>query len=498
LINNDYAGGMTNIPPIIVWFRNDLRLFDNPALHAAAAETGSAIIPLYIFDTKDHTRPWRSGGASRVWLYHSLQKLSLSTCNHLIFKAGNPLDILTDIIQKTGASAVYWNRCYDPGSIARDQTIKSSLTEKGITARSFNASLLFEPWDIHKDDKTPYRVFTPFWRKGCLGKPPPEKPLTYPDNIRFYPLDPPETQRQNLDLLSKEYLLPRSVRWDIDVINGWAPGEAGAQKRFKTFLENGLSGYKAGRDFPAEPHHTSHLSPHLHFGEISPRQIWHDVHAHLLSGHFSEKDADHFLSELGWREFSYNLLYHTPTLPEKPLQSAFERFPWREDQDALLAWQQGRTGYPIVDAGMRELWQTGYMHNRVRMIVASFLVKNMLMDWRLGHAWFWDTLFDADLANNAASWQWVAGCGADAAPYFRIFNPVLQGEKFDPEGRYVRTYVPELGGLPDAYIHKPWQAPPLILHQAGITLGTTYPPPMMDHQMARTRALAALQSIKQP
>lgn len=490
--------------PVILWFRSDLRLTDNPAFDAAL-KTGAPILPLYILDDA-HAGAWKMGAASRVWLYHSLKSLNQSLDYKMIFAAGSAAEILPELIQKTGARGVYWNRCYEPATIARDKKIKETLAQGGTQTHSFNANLLYEPWEVLKKDGTPYRVFTPFWQKGCAAKgPPPQprpagppiQPLRHPraggdPALRFYDYQGLNDTIKPLDDLA---LLPHHPRWDIEMIAHWQPGEAGAQKRFDHFLKNGLRSYKEGRNRP-DLENISRLSPHLHFGEISVRQIYHTVQMTMASDPTLENDGTCFLSELGWREFSHHLLYHFPNLPEHPLQQQFQRFPWASDDQTLIAWQRGQTGFPIVDAGMRELWATGYMHNRVRMIVGSFLVKNMLTHWRAGENWFWDTLLDADLANNAASWQWIAGCGADAAPYFRIFNPVLQGEKFDPNGAYVRRYVPELARLPDKYIHQPWAAPPLTLAEAGVKLGITYPNRLMDHAAARDRALCALKTTK--
>lgn len=429
------------------------------------------------------------GGASRWWLHHSLNSLNESLSGNLACFQGDARMVMRDLCAATKASAVYWNRCYEPWRIQRDTDIKSMLDENGITAESYNASLLFEPWTIKKDDGTPYKVFTPFFRRGCLGsaKQPPD-PLPAIRKIDFAPR--PKTAL-SIDALG---LLPRYPRWDKKMDQYWSIGEAGARKRLNTFLDDGLKGYKEGRNYPAL-NHVSRLSPHLHFGEISPRTAWHKARTCMISDQ-AETDGDCFLSELGWREFSHSLLYYNHDLPTNALQTRFNNFPWARDDKALDRWQRGETGYPIVDAGMRELWETGYMHNRVRMIVGSFLVKDLMLHWTEGEKWFWDCLADADLANNAASWQWIAGCGADAAPYFRVFNPVGQGEKFDPKGEYVRRFIPEIAKLPDDLIHKPWEAPDLILKGAGISRGKTYPLPMVDHKAARERALTAFQSTK--
>lgn len=478
---------MINTPaPVIFWLRQDLRLSDNPAL-LAAVQSGAPVLPIYILDD-ENAGPWQMGGASRWWLHHALTALDRALSWNLSCYRGDARRILPALVRKTGASRVYWNRCYEPWRMTRDASIKKTLEENGTGVESFNASLLYEPWTVKKDDGTPYRVFTPFFRKGCAKAGEPPHPAPPPKTIAFAPK--PEDSL-GIDALG---LLPRSPRWDRKMEQYWTIGEDGAQKRLNDFLDHGLNGYKQGRDYPARAN-VSRLSPHLHFGEISPRALYHAVRRRMAADGL-ETDGQHYLSELGWREFSYSLLYYNHTLPAEPLQPRFNAFPWDHNDTALAAWQRGETGYPIVDAGMRELWETGYMHNRVRMIVGSFLVKDLLLPWTAGEEWFWDCLVDADLANNAASWQWIAGCGADAAPYFRVFNPVGQGEKFDPEGDYVRRFVPEIAKLPDAFLHRPWEAPPLILKEAGITLGKTYPRPIVDHKQAREKALAAFQATK--
>ncbi len=455
--------------PALVWLRQDLRLADNPAL-AAAIASGRPVLCLYALD--DETPGvWRLGGTSRWWLRHSLQKLSHDLAEiggRLILRRG--ASALDDIARETGAGAVFWNRCYEPFAVARDTHLKARLIGQGIAAESFGASLLFEPWVPKTGSGGPFRVFTPFWRAlQALSEP--ARPSPPPTSLRGFAAEVAS------DSLADWNLLPTAPDWAGGLRASWTPGEAGAQARLAQFLDK-LDGYAAGRDRP-DVEGTSRLSPHLHFGEISPRQIWHAVRAR-------EAGAGKFLSEIAWREFSHHLLFHNPTLADEPLDAKFARFAWRGDGAGFTAWTRGRTGYPIVDAGMRQLWQTGWMHNRVRMIAASFLVKHLLIDWRRGERWFWDTLVDADLANNAASWQWVAGCGADAAPFFRVFNPVLQGEKFDPEGAYVRRFVPELAALPDRFIHKPWTAP---------TPPKGYPPPIVDLAEGRARALAAFRAL---
>lgn len=470
---------MTDNSVAIVWLRNDLRLQDNPALFHAV-KNYACVYPIYI---KDRT----IGAANNVWLHHSLTSLSEKMAQNLSFYNDDPENVIEKIREETGACAIYWNRCYGSDDIARDKKLKLSLKEKGLDVQTFNGTLLWEPWDVLKKDGTPYKVFTPYYRRGCLNAKQPPHPLPA---INTSPLKKLKSS-EDINVLN---LLP-SIEWHKTIENTWDISEQGAHTRLKHFLDHGIHGYKEKRNNPADDN-VSRLSPYLQSGEISPRHVWYAVQERLATNDIPEQDADHFLSEIGWREFSYSLLYHFPTLRTEPLQKRFEHFPWDDNDDHLHAWQTGMTGYPIVDAGMRELWQTGWMHNRVRMIVGSFLVKHLLLHWYHGEQWFWDCLVDADLANNSASWQWIAGCGADAAPYFRIFNPMTQGEKFDPKGEYIRKYVPELRDLPDKYLNAPWEAPPLILSGAGITLGKNYPKPIVNHTTARTIALEAFQATK--
>jgi deoxyribodipyrimidine photo-lyase len=471
----------------LVWFRQDLRLADNPALLSAASQ-GGAVIPVYLHDTAG---PWAAGGASRWWLHHSLAALAtaLAQCgSRLILRAtGDCGATLLELARASGATTVVWNRQYEPAAIARDAAIKAALRAAGLSVASFNAALLHEPWDVQTRGGTPFQVFTPFWRQ-CLSLPDPAAPLPAPPALRA-PRDWPASA--SLDALG---LLP-ALDWAQGFAQSWTPGSAAAHQRLGEFLERAFTDYKEQRNRPDLPA-TSRLSPHLHFGEIGPREIWHATRIHGETRGAASWRSSHFLSEVGWREFAYHLLYHFPQTPEAPLRAEYARFPWRPDAAALRAWQRGRTGYPIVDAGMRELWTSGWMHNRVRMIAASFLVKDLLQPWQDGARWFWDTLVDADLAANTLGWQWTAGCGADAAPFFRIFNPVLQGLKFDPAGVYVRRWVPELAGLPDEWLHQPWDAPPAVLAAAGVRLGETYPLPIVEHGAAREIALAALKSLK--
>ena len=467
----------------IHWFRQDLRLTDNLSLEKAAEF--DAVLPIYILDD-ENSQEFKMGSASRWWLHHSLQSLNESLDCKLSIYNQNPKNVIKKLLEKYDVKAVFWNRCYEPWRIDRDIDIKAYLDDKKIENKSFNSHLLWEPWNISKDDGTPYRVFTPYYKKGCLNA---EEPRLPSKNLKidtiFYDHDC--DQIETLDLLPL-------INWYSEIQEVWKPGEDGAQKRLDQFLEEGLSDYKEGRNFPFKEN-VSRLSPHLHFGEISPNEVWYQAKTkESVLG--IQKSLEHFLSELGWREFSYYLLYHFPSLPKQNFQPKFNKFPWIKNESFLESWQKGETGYPIVDAGMRELWQTGYMHNRLRMVVGSFLVKNLLIDWREGEDWFWDCLVDADLASNSAGWQWVAGSGADAAPYFRIFNPVTQGLKFDPEGEYTKKYVPELKLLPNKFLFNPWEAPKEILEKAGIELGKDYPEPIVDLKYSRELALEAFGKTK--
>ncbi len=472
---------------LLVWFRRDLRLADNPALSLAIA-TGSRVIPIYIH-APEEAGEWAPGGASCWWLHHGLTALDHSLAARgarLIVRRGASLPTLCALLDESGADGVYWNRQYEPWAIARDSKVKAALRERGCEARSFNATLLHEPWTISNQADKPFRVFTPFW-KHCLTEGIDQAVLPAPHALARVDL-------ASVPLPALE-LLPR-VPWDQGFHAAWQPGEAGAQTRLSQFLDAAVSTYSERRNVPGEAG-TSHLSPHLHFGEIGPRQIVRAVtHALEQGGARDAEGSRVFLSEIGWREFAYHLLFHYPHTIDAPLDKRFDRFEWSRDDAALCAWQRGLTGLPIVDAGMRELWSSGWMHNRVRMITASLLTKNLLTPWLDGARWFWDTLVDADLASNSLGWQWTAGCGADAAPYFRIFNPVLQGEKFDPEGAYVRRWVPELARLPASFIHKPWQADAAMLRAAGVRLGIEYPRPIVDLKTSRETALARFGQLK--
>ncbi len=477
----------------LCWFRDDLRLADNPALAAAVA--GGPTLCLYVLDTGvDRRAP---GGAARWWLSRSLSALAddiAARGGELLLMAGDPAELIPFVARESGVDRVFWNRRYEAAAIALDTRLKALLSGAGREVESFNAHLLNEPWQVTSKAGEPMKVFTPYWRAArALGEP--AAPAAAPRRIE--PLRPPASLRRETVTLESLALEPTAPDWAGGMRDEWRPGEAGATERLSAFLAGALAGYGSGRNRP-DYLSTSRLSPHLRFGEIGPRQIWHAVEAARQSGQAagSAADAEKFLSEVGWREFAYHLLFHNPALATRNYNARFDDFPWRRDDPALRTWRRGLTGYPVVDAGMRELWTTGWMHNRVRMIVASFLIKHLLIDWREGEAWFWDTLVDADPANNAASWQWVAGSGADAAPYYRIFNPVLQGVKFDPEGAYVRRWAPELAKLDDAFIHQPWEAPAEALARAGIVLGKTYPRPIVELGFGRQRALDALASLK--
>jgi deoxyribodipyrimidine photo-lyase len=474
----------------LVWFRQDLRIADNPALHAASA-TGDAVIPVYVFAPGEEG-DWSPGAASRWWLHHSLARLAedLAACgSHLTLRAGHEsFGELLSLARGCGATRVVWNRRYEPASIARDRRIKAALRSEGIETDSYNSALLREPWTVKTKTGGPFQVFTPFWRQ-CKSQGDPSEPLAAPPRLAA-PRDWPESV--SLDSLG---LLPQ-VDWAAGFRAAWTPGSAAAQRLLGRFLADAHGGYAAQRDRPGIQG-TSRLSPHLHFGEIGPREIWQALRRHAEgSGQPAAWRDSQFLTELGWREFAYHLLYHFPQTPLHPLRAAYAAFPWKHDAAAVNAWQRGRTGYPIVDAGLRELWHTGWMHNRVRMIAGSFLIKDLRINWTEGARWFWDTLVDADLASNTLGWQWVAGSGADAAPFFRIFNPAIQGAKFDPDGAYVRRWVPELARLPDEWLHRPWAAPLTILDTACVSLGEHYPHPLVDHDVARREALQALAGMK--
>ncbi|MDZ4698152.1 MAG: deoxyribodipyrimidine photo-lyase [Rhodothermales bacterium] len=459
----------------LVWFRRDLRISDHPALAWALNRPG-AVIPLFIWAPEEEA-PWQPGAASRWWLHHALTALNRQLVEHgtgLVVREGTSLETIQALVRETGATAICWNERYEPAGRRVDDAVARALRAEGVTVSIHNGALLHNPDEIRTGGDTPYRVFTPFWKKlqqqPELGAPLPEVNLSIGRAPASMPASVP---------IDRLRLLP-TLPWDAGFYGVWEPGEAGARRALARFLDGPAGAYDTDRNRPDRPG-TSRLSPHLCFGEISPHTIWRAVRERMPAG---DKPAQVFLSEIAWREFSYHLLFHFPGTTDQPLNPRFTAFPWREDPAALRLWQRGQTGYPIVDAGLRELWATGWMHNRVRMIVASFLTKDLLIPWQAGARWFWDTLVDADLANNTQGWQWSAGCGADAQPFFRIFNPVSQGERFDPDGAYVRRWVPELARFPAAQVHAPWMAP-LFAAGAG------YPEPMLEHGRARDAALDA-------
>lgn len=468
----------------LVWFRRDLRLADNPALSHALSEARN-VIPVFIH-APDEEAPWSPGAASLWWLHYSLTSLSRDIAKlggRLVLRQGASLACLQELIKQTGATLLCWNRVYEPACIARDTNIKRILKDQQIECSSHNAALLFEPWQVRTQQEKPFRVFTPFW-KHCqtrLAEQP--LPLAAPGTLPSV-----SNSLASADLASL-HLLPR-IEWDSGLRAQWHVGEAGAHTRLQQFIDDSASHYATERDRPDKTG-TSCIGPYMHFGEISPRQI-------ITALHEQHTPAESYVRELGWREFSHHLLYHFPHTTNAPLDIRFEKFPWDNNATALKAWQHGRTGIPLVDAGMRELWHTGWMHNRVRMVVASFLTKNLRIHWLEGARWFWDTLVDADLANNTQGWQWTAGCGADAAPFFRIFNPTLQAERFDPEFNYIRRWVPEIARLPNKWITKPWEAPDIELSKAGIELGREYPVPVAELGTSRDAALDAYKEIKLP
>ncbi|AYF07211.1 MULTISPECIES: cryptochrome/photolyase family protein [Bacillus] len=470
---------------IIVMFQKDFRLYDNPALFEAA-QSGE-VVPVYV-----HDETFSMGSASKWWLHHAIidvKKQLEALGSTLIIRKGNTQEEILSLIEQLGITAVYWNICYDPERLQSNQKMKMMLEDKGIICKGFNSHLLLEPWIIKKKDNTEYKVFTPFY--NAFQKQVIPKPISKVQRIKGGNSLPASLS------VSKLHLLP-TIPWTSHIESMWEPTEEGAYKTCKKFFSSKLASYSEGRDFPNENAH-SMLAPYLSFGQISVRWMYHYLINKSTERQCSlfEKQVNSFIRQFIWREFSYYLLYHYPFTVYKPLNKSFEHFPWNNEEELLTVWQKGDTGYPFIDAGMRELWQTGFMHNRARMAVASFLVKHLLIPWQEGAKWFMDTLLDADIANNTMGWQWVAGSGADASPYFRIFNPITQGEKFDKDGEYIRKWVPELRDMPNKYIHKPWEAPEHILQEANIQLGHTYPLPIVDHKAARERALCAYKSMKE-
>jgi deoxyribodipyrimidine photo-lyase len=473
--------------PTIVWLRRDLRLVDNPAL-AAAAERGP-VIPVFIWAPEEDAE-WAPGGAQRWWLHESLQALAGALerlDSRLVVRRGPTRDALDGLLEETGANAVFFNRLYEPAARDRDRSVAEALRARDVEIGHSDAGLLWKPGTICTQKGDPYKVFTPFW-KACLKAAEPARPVAAPDALEAPEQWPTGESIGDLELLPK-------IRWYEGMAEAWQPGEAGAHDRLDQFIDDALADYDSARDLPATDG-VSRLSPHLHFGEISPRSVWAEIAARRSDAD-KATGAESFLRELGWREFAHHVLYHFPATTSAPLNERFSDFPWRSGENRdLQAWQKGRTGIPIVDAAMRQLWQTGWMHNRARMIVASLLVKNLRIHWHEGARWFWDTLVDADLANNTMGWQWSAGCGADAAPYFRIFNPVRQGERFDPDGDYVRRFVPELAKLPDSCIHEPWKLPEKERQRLKFEPGETYPEPIVDLKESRKAALEAYERVK--
>lgn len=472
----------------LFWLRDDLRTRDNPALAAACAR-GGPVAAVYILEDAGARRP----GAAARWKLHgalAALRLKLRLLNiPLILRRGDPRALLPDLAGALDATFVCWNRRYTPGAVAIDRTIKTDLASDGFEVASFNGALLVEPWQARPKGGGYYKVFTAFCRAARAL------------NADLRPLPAPEPApawRADVglgDALEDWSLEPTGPDWAGGLRAAWGHGEDAAAERLAAFLDAGFAGYRTGRDLPGAAH-VSGLSPHLRFGEIGPRQVRAAaIGAAEAAGGARDGDGEAFERELYWRDFSHNLLFNVVDLETENFQPKFDRFTWRTDAAALHAWQTGQTGYPIVDAGMRQLWETGWMHNRVRMIAASFLTKHLMIDWRAGERWFWDTLVDADAASNPANWQWVAGSGADAAPYFRIFNPMTQAKKFDPQGAYVRRWVPELAGLADTHLYAPWEAPERALDAAGVKLDEDYPRPIVDHKAARERALAAFKRL---
>ncbi len=481
--------------PNILWLRQDLRLSDHPALHAAA-KRGGPLLPIFIWeeDPDDH---WLPGAAGRYWLHHALEifeKQLQKLGSTLVLKKGDARKILPALAKELGADTVFWNRRYDPAGSARDRHIQKHLIEQGQSVETFASRLLREPWDVTNEQDQPVRVFTPYWKR-CIRDWEPDKPLPAPSKLP----PPPKITSARLEDL---HLLPRGeARWNLKLDRHWEIGEQAGRGRLRNFTENqGLGGYSAQRNTLAEPG-TSSLSPYLNWGHVSPRQIWWQVREQIESqkggsgGDIALKtSSDPFTRQLFWREFSYSMLVHFPHTPDEPLREEFAHFPWEENEEHFRRWSRGHTGFPIVDAGMNQLWEEGWLHNRARMVVASFLVKDLMIPWQSGAKWFWDTLVDGDLANNTMGWQWVAGSGADSAPYFRIFNPLSQSMRFDPEGHYVRRYVPKLTKFPKSSIHAPWEAQDR--EELGVSCEEDYPKPMVDHSQTRARALSSYSAMR--
>ena len=473
---------------IVVWFRKDLRLHDNPALWEAAQQ--GEIIPVFIWSEAEE-REYVKSEAARWWLHHSLIALKLQLESHgltLILRRGSSFEQLHSICEETEADAVFYGERYEPAIVKRDRLISLQLLSCVSDVRSFSSNLLFPPGDLLNQKNEPYKVFTSFWKRTMRESV--TRPLPIPADMKLYDAEIPSLQVEELRLLPEN-------NWHEKFHKYWEPGEKGAIARWEQFKDNGLWRYIEGRDIPSAES-VSLLSPHLVWGDISVRSIWHSAKRYIdeQPDENIRSDVDAFLRQLIWREFAYHQLIHFPIMLHTPLRHQFKEFSWHASDENLLSWQRGLTGYPLVDAGMRELRETGAIHNRVRMVVASFLVKHLLISWVEGSHWFRKTLVDYDAANNAMGWQWVAGTGIDAAPYFRIFNPILQSQKFDSDGQYIRKWIPELGHMPKKYIHVPWTAPEDVLLESGVVLGETYPYPIIDHSVARLRALEAYAQVK--
>ncbi len=464
----------------IHWFRQDLRLNDNTSLNYLS-KNNHKIVCVFIYDEVNCDKKF--GAAGKVWLHKSLDYLNQKLGNRLVLLRGNPVEIFNTMLDNYNIKEICWNRCYEPWRIERDSKLKENLKKK-VKIKTFNASLLWEPWKILKNDGSPYKIFTPFYKRGCLNHDPPRKPFS--EQISFY-----DHSLKSLDL--NQLGLLNNRLWEVNLIKNWNVGESFAYELMKSFFLDGIHEYSEGRNYPNK-NNVSRLSPYLHWGQISVNTLWYEIENEKWE--VDKKNIEIFKSELGWREFFYNLMYHFPEIQSKNLQKKFDKFPWQSNPEYLDLWKKGLTGYPIVDAGMRELWKTGYMHNRVRMITGSFLVKNLLLHWHNGEKWFWNCLFDADYASNSASWQWVAGTGTDSAPYFRIFNPITQGKKFDPTGNYIRRFVPELRKIPTKYLFEPWLCPQNISKDVGFKIGIDYPKPVVDIKESREKALEAFSSLK--
>ena len=464
----------------IHWFRQDLRIQDNPSLNYLTKNYDN-IVCVFILDEINCDRI--IGSASKVWLYNALKDLNQQLNGNLIFLSGDPLKVLGELTKFFDVEEISWNRCYEPWTINRDKKIKEYFKKK-IKVNSFNGLLLWEPWEVLKDNGTPYKVFTPYYKRGCLSKPQPREPKK--TNLKIYDHNFIKTSLKDLKLI-------KNKEWEEKILKNWKISELDAKNIMESFFKNGVSDYTEGRNFPSK-NNVSRLSPYIHWGQISVNTLWYNAIKTLTK--INSNNVEVFMSELGWREFAYYLLFHCPKLQTENLQNKFDRFPWNNDERLYKAWINGKTGYPIIDAGMRELWQTGYMHNRVRMIVGSFLVKNLLNDWRRGEAWFWDCLLDASVASNSASWQWVAGTGTDSTPYFRIFNPITQSQKFDPDGLYIRKFIPEIKKLPNKYIFCPWETPNDLQQELSTIIGKDYPKPIVEIKRSRELALNAFASIK--